>query len=118
MYSLLAENWLAFALRGFAALTFGILAFLFPNITLTVLIILFGSFALIDGILSFAAAINHTDHDRWRTLLLQGIIGIMVGIVTLFWPGITTLWLLSFIAAWAIITGIFEVLIAIKIRQE
>jgi uncharacterized membrane protein HdeD (DUF308 family) len=119
MLTLLAENWWALAIRGVAAIIFGILAILFPGITLTVLVILFASYALVDGVFSIVAAIkNQAEKSRWWALLLEGILGIAVGIFTLFWPGITELVWLSFIAAWAILTGILEIIAAIRLRQE
>src|SRR6185369_9681998 len=113
MLTILAENWWALAIRGIAAIIFGVLALLFPSITLTVLVILFASYAFVDGVFTiFAAFRNRSDRSHLWVLLLEGVLGIAVGILTLFWPGITTLALLSFIAAWAIFTGILEIVAA------
>ena len=119
MLTILAENWWALAIRGIAAIIFGVLALLFPSITLTVLVILFASYAFVDGVFTiFAAFRNRSDRSHLWVLLLEGVLGIAVGILTLFWPGITTLALLSFIAAWAIFTGILEIVAAVRLRKE
>jgi uncharacterized membrane protein HdeD (DUF308 family) len=119
MVAQLSRNWWAVALRGVAAILFGILAFIWPGITLQVLVLFFGAYALVDGIFAVIAAFtNRAEHDRWWVLLLEGIVGIIVGILTFLYPGVTALVLLYFIAAWAIVTGIFEIIAAIRLRQE
>lgn len=118
MVHLLARNWWAVALRGLVAIIFGILTLVAPHITLLVLIIYFGAYALVDGILAVYLAIRGRDNLRhWGWLLFQGIVGILIGILTFRWPGVTTFVLLAFIAAWAIITGISEIFEAIELRR-
>lgn len=115
----LVGNWWALALRGLFGLLFGILAFMWPGITLQVLVLLFGAYALVDGIFAIIAALaGRTEGIPWWALLLEGIVGIGAGIVTLFWPGITAFVLLIMIAAWAIVTGIFEIAAAVRLRKE
>jgi uncharacterized membrane protein HdeD (DUF308 family) len=115
----LARNWWALALRGLVALFFGIAAFVWPGITLRVLVLLFGAYALVDGIFSIAAAVTATPKGvPWWALLVEGLAGIAVGVLTFAWPGITQLVLLYMIAAWALVTGVFEIVAAIRLRKE
>jgi uncharacterized membrane protein HdeD (DUF308 family) len=94
--------------RGIAAILFGIIALVWPKLTLTVLVLLFGIFAVIGGIATVAAALRGTSLPGWRLLLFEGILGILAGAVALVWPNITALAFLYLLAAWAIITGILE----------
>ena len=97
-------------LRGILALVFGILALvLSPGITLTFLVYLFGAYALISGISAAAMALRYTKEQGWVLLLVEGILGILAGIVAFVWPGITALVFLFLIAAWAIVTGLMEI---------
>jgi uncharacterized membrane protein HdeD (DUF308 family) len=78
----------------------------------------FGAFAFADGLLAIVSAIRRRgDHDRWWVLVLEGLVGIGAGVVTLFWPGITALALLYVIAAWALVTGGLEIAAAIRLRS-
>ena len=97
-----------FLFRGIAAILFGILTLVWPNITLVVLVLLFGIFAVISGITAVAAALRNRAEQGWGLLLFEGIVGILAGVVALVWPGITALVFLYLLAAWAIITGIME----------
>lgn len=118
MDTLLVRNWWAVGLRGLAAIIFGILALVVPSITLIVLIAFFGAYALIDGVLAVYLAIRGRENNRnWGWLLVEGIAGILIGILTFRWPGVTALVLLAFIAAWAIITGAMEIFQAIELRR-
>lgn len=115
---LLARNWWLFLLRGVAALMFGVLSLVWPGISLATLILLFGAYALVDGIFALTAAIvgrGSTDIRWW--LVLVGLVGIGIGIVTFFWPGLTALTLLYFIASWVIATGVLQVVGAIELRN-
>lgn len=115
----MAQNWWLLAVRGAAAILFGIAAFLWPGLTLAVLVLLFGAYALVDGIFAVIAGFTaRGENERWWMMILVGIAGIIVGILTFFWPGMTAFVLLIFIAAWAIITGIFQVVAAIRLRRE
>jgi uncharacterized membrane protein HdeD (DUF308 family) len=115
----LTHNWWLLALRGLVAVIFGVIAFIWPGITLFALIMLFGAFALVNGVLSvLLAAKAPKGYPRFGSLLIGGLCGIFAGIITFFWPGLTALGLLILIAVWAIVTGIMEIYAAIKLRKE
>lgn len=115
---ILANNWWAVALRGVAAIIFGILTFVFPGITLELLVLWFGVYAIFDGVLNLIAAWRHHDPaQRWWVLAVEGLAGIAAGVLTFIWPAITTVVLLFLIAAWAIVTGILEIAAAVRLRR-
>jgi uncharacterized membrane protein HdeD (DUF308 family) len=115
---ILARNWGLVALRGVVALLFGILTLFNPAITLLVLVMLFGAYALVDGIFTVIAAIVHRRGERhWVALIISGLVGIAIGIVTFFMPGITALALLFLIAVWAIVTGLAQIVAAVRLRR-
>jgi len=115
----LARNWWALVLRGFFDVLFGIAAFVWPGITLAVLVLLYGAFALVDGSFAIAAVlVGRTRGMPSWALLVEGLAGIAVGAITFFWPGITQLALLFLIAAWAVVTGVFEIVAAVRLRKE
>jgi len=118
MKHMLVSNWKMFLVRGILAVLFGIGTLLMPGITLIALVALFGAYALIDGvILSVLALKGRKAHPNWWLMLLAGLISIAASIVTVVWPDITAATLLYLIAAWAIVTGGFEVLYAIRFRK-
>lgn len=118
MLDALARNWGIILLRGILAILFGILTFIWPGITLITLVLLYGAFAFIDGVLAIAAAITGgAPAPRWW-LALIGLFGIAAGVLTILWPHITALVLLLFIAGWAIASGVMQIVGAIKLRQE
>ena len=116
----LADNWWLLLLRGIAAIAFGVLAFIWPGITLLTLTLLWGAYAITDGVLAFWAAIADKGGDtasRWWFALF-GVISVGAGVVTFVWPGPTTFALLIVIAAWAIIGGVLQIWGAIQLRKE
>ncbi|HEX3465440.1 MAG TPA: HdeD family acid-resistance protein [Candidatus Elarobacter sp.] len=117
MIERLTSHWWLFLIRGILALALGILMPLFPGATIYVLAILFGAYAFVDGIVAIAAAIrmNHAEHN-WGWLLVEGVLGVLVGVITFFYPTITVLWLIYLFAAWAILTGIAAIVAAIRLR--
>jgi uncharacterized membrane protein HdeD (DUF308 family) len=110
------RHWWVVALRGVAAIIFGILAFIWPGITIAVLVLFFGAYAIVDGALAVYSAFRSRGQHFWATLL-EGVVGIAAGLVAFFWPGITALALLFVIAAWAILTGVLEIYGAIRLRS-
>lgn len=96
----LSRNWWALALRGLAAIVFGVLAFALPGITLAALILLFGAYMLVDGVLAIFAAMRAArSESRWWLLLVEGVLGVLAGVVAFAVPSITALVLLYFVAA-------------------
>ena len=117
--AILARNWWAVGLRGLIAILFGLAAFFWPGLTLFALVILFGAYALVDGIFAILAAVRAAEqHTRWWSLVVEGLVGIAVGLLTFFYPGVTAVALLYIIAAWAIVTGTLEIIAAIQLHQE
>ena len=114
-----AGHWWALALRGAIAILFGLAALLRPDIALEALILLFGAYALVDGVFAIVGIFGGTrgGTPRWL-LLIEGIAGILAGLIAFVLPGLTALVLLYLISAWAIVTGIFEIATAIRLRQE
>jgi uncharacterized membrane protein HdeD (DUF308 family) len=118
MVHALAKNWWLLLLRGIAAIIFGLLAFAWPGITLLTLILFYGAFALVDGVLAIIAAITGgAPAPRWW-LVIVGLLGIAAGLLTFLMPGLSALVLLFFIAGWAIATGVFQIIGAIQLRKE
>jgi uncharacterized membrane protein HdeD (DUF308 family) len=115
----LSRNWWVLLLRGIVAILFGVLTFMRPGISLASLVLLFGAYALADGVLGAWTAISHRkDRENWWVLLLEGVLGIGVGVLTLVKPGVTALVLLFYIAIWAIATGVLEIVTAVRLRKE
>ena len=119
MLEALKRGWWLLVLRGVCAVLFGILTFIWPTVTLAVLVIFFGAYALVNGLMTLGVAFRAPSGMPGRgTMILLGILGVAAGVLTFFYPGITALSLLVVIAWWAIITGIFEIATAIKLRKE
>jgi len=112
-------HWWALAIRGGIAILFGLAALLRPGIALEALILLFGAYALVDGVFAIVGVFGGTrgGTPRWL-LLIEGIAGILAGLIAFVLPGLTALLLLYLVAAWAIFTGIFEIATALRLRRE
>ena len=114
----LAKHWWVLALRGVAAIVFGVLAFAWPGITVVSLVILYGAYALVDGVFSIFAAIGGgTPAPRWW-LAVVGVIGILAGLIAFANPVLVGVYLLLFIGIWAIVSGVMEIIGAIRLRKE
>ncbi len=108
MFEFLTRKWWVIALRGILGILFGIVALVYPGITLVVLALVFGAYAFVDGIFAIGSAIGHGGREAvWY--VLEGILGIAVGVATFFYPGLTAQALIYMVGLWAILTGIFEV---------
>jgi uncharacterized membrane protein HdeD (DUF308 family) len=118
MLQVLARNWWVVVLRGLCGVLFGLVAFAWPGVTLGALVLLWGAYALADGVLAIASAFSGSSGQPWWVLALEGIAGLGAAAATFFYPGLTALVLLYVIAAWAILTGVFEIAAAIRLRKE
>ncbi|RZU51152.1 uncharacterized membrane protein HdeD (DUF308 family) [Krasilnikovia cinnamomea] len=122
MVEMLSRYWWAVVLRGIAAILFGVVALVWPGPTVFALVLLFGAYVLVDGVFTLASVLGR-NRDGVRTgsrgwLIVQGIAAVLIGILTFVWPGATTLVLLWLIAAWALITGVLQVVAAVRLRRE
>jgi len=119
MATLSGMHWWALALRGIVAILFAILAFIVPGVTLAAIVLLFGAYALVDGIVAIVSAIRAAHgHRPWGAFLLEGVVGIVAGLITLFVPAITLAFLIYVVGAWAIITGVLEIAAAVRLRKH
>jgi uncharacterized membrane protein HdeD (DUF308 family) len=115
---LLARNWWLLALRGLVAVIFGVLAFVWPEVTILTLVYLFGAYAMANGILAFVVAYKAPKgYSRLGSLIVGGVISIAAGIIAFLLPEITALGLVILIAAWAIVTGVLEIVAAMRLRK-
>jgi uncharacterized membrane protein HdeD (DUF308 family) len=113
MVAAMSRNWWTIALRGALAILFGILAFIWPGLTVQVLVILVGAFALVEGVANIALGVR--GREGWA--LLEGAISVVAGVVFLVWPGLSALALLYLVAAWAILTGVARIVAAFQLRR-
>ena len=119
MAAVLLRNWWVLLLRGLIAIAFGVMLWFQPSISLAALVLLFGAYVMVDGILGVWTAIaDRKVREHWVLLLIWGLLGIGVGILTFVVPGITALVLVFYIAIWAIATGVLEIVAAIRLRKE
>ncbi|HVN30746.1 MAG TPA: HdeD family acid-resistance protein [Thermoanaerobaculaceae bacterium] len=119
MRALLSKYWWLVLLRGTLAIVFGILAWRWPGLTLGMLVLFFGAYALVAGLSAVIAGIaGRKESEDWWVLLLEGLVGIGIGILTFRAPGLTTVALLFFIAIWAMVSGLMQVVTAIRLRKE
>jgi uncharacterized membrane protein HdeD (DUF308 family) len=115
----LKRHWWVPVIRGVAAVVFGVMAFVYPGLTVEVLVLLFGAWVLVDGVFRVIGALGHRSSDReWGFDLIIGIMGIIIGFLTFHAPRITALALIIYIAAWALMIGATEIALAIKLRRE
>jgi uncharacterized membrane protein HdeD (DUF308 family) len=113
----MSGTWWAMVLRGIVAVLFGLAALFWPGLTLFVLLVCFGVYAMVDGLLAIVAGIRASGGRRWL-LLAEGALGVLAGLVVLFWPGTTALVVVYVISAWAIFTGLLKVVMAVAFRRE
>lgn len=117
MLSMLSKNWWVFLLRGLIAVAFGIIALLQPGIALSALILLFAVYAIADGIGHLLLLFSVVRVSPWWVHLLSGLLSLAAGIIALAWPSLTAGALLILVASWAIVTGVFAIIAAIRFRS-
>lgn len=114
----LANNWWMFLIRGIFAIIFGIVALIMPQVTFLSLVLIFGAFAMVDGVFALVSAFtSNAKSENWWWIILGGILGIIIGLLTLFQPASMATAMLLLIAAWALATGFFEIVTAIRLRK-
>jgi uncharacterized membrane protein HdeD (DUF308 family) len=118
MRDLLTRSWWMLALRGVLAILFGVLAILWPGLTLLWLIALFAAFALLGGAASIWGAIHARDTSGWGIMLLLGIVSVIAGVMAVIYPGITALTLILLVGANALVTGVLDIVAAIRLRKQ
>lgn len=117
--TVLSRNWWKLLLRGLVAIGFGVLTFIRPGISLAALVLTFGAYALIDGVLAIWTAIDGRDRiEHWVVLLIGGLSSVGIGILTFMAPGITAIALLFYIALWAILVGVTGIIAGVRLRKE
>jgi uncharacterized membrane protein HdeD (DUF308 family) len=118
--SRITSHWWVPLLRGIVAVIFGVVILLYPISSVSVLVVLFGAFMFVDGILNIVTALRfaHPDTGHWWAILVQGIVGIAIGLITFFLPGLTAVTLGFLVGIWAIITGVLEVVAAFRLRRD
>lgn len=115
----IARWWWTYIIRGLVAVAFGVLAFLAPPWGIAVLVALFGAWALVDGVTGLVGGIRSRGRDRsWWLSILEGIVGIVAGVFAFLFPAQAAVALIFIIAAWAIITGVFEIVAAVRLREQ
>ena len=116
----LTRSWWLMLLRGIASILFGIAAFVWPGLTVLALTLLYGAFAMADGILALGAALTRSGDRSIPTwwLVVIGLLGIAAGTVAFLWPGLTAFALVIMIGAWAVAIGIMEIIGAVWLRHE
>ena len=115
----MSRDWWVILLRGIVGVLFGVLAFAWPGATLLALVLVWGVYAIVDGGFALYQMVEAGQQQRrWWPYLIEGLVGIGAGVMAFAWPGITALALVFLIAAWAIVTGVFEIIAAIDLRKQ
>lgn len=119
MSTLLARNWGFVLLRGLLALLFGVVVVLLPRAAIASLILLFSAYMLADGLFTILSAIRAArSNERWGWLLLEGVADIVAGVVAFLLPGIALLSFVLLVSAWAIVSGVFMIAAAVRLRPD
>jgi uncharacterized membrane protein HdeD (DUF308 family) len=111
--------WWMLLVRGILTALFGVIALVSPGIALLALVLVFGVYAILDGVAAIVLGIrSRTGESHWGWQIVQGVVSVLAGIVALAWPGITTLALLFVVAFWAIVLGVAEVVQSFAARRD
>ncbi|MFD0886108.1 HdeD family acid-resistance protein [Streptosporangium algeriense] len=113
----LARTWWVYLVRGVCAILFGVLALVWPAITVLALVTVFGAYAIVDGVFALFGAGRGAGLGSRGWMIFYGVVSILTGIAVFVWPGVTALVLLFFIAAWAVVTGVLEIVAGIRLRK-
>lgn len=118
MFDIMARNWWAYAIQGLAAVVFGVLTLIWPGSSLEAMIALFGAFAVVTGAMLVAASFDAARRRlHWGSLLANGILSLIAGLVIWFWPGLTALAVLYLVVAWALVMGILSIVASVEFRE-
>jgi uncharacterized membrane protein HdeD (DUF308 family) len=119
MKDLLQKSWWMLALQGLFALVFGVLAVLWPGVTILWLVIMFAVYALLSGAVAVIASIASRNEDkRWWLVLLLGLVSLAAGVIAIVNPALTAITLVLLMGANAVVTGIFQIAIAVRLRKQ
>ena len=118
LLEMMARNWWAVVLRGVVAILFGMMAWIWPGVTLGALVFLWGCYAFADGVLALISAFSAASKTPWWAHGLIGIVSIGAALVAFVYPGLTAVGLLFVIAFWAIVTGVLAIAAAFELRRE
>ncbi|MCL2297635.1 MAG: HdeD family acid-resistance protein [Proteobacteria bacterium] len=117
-FDVFSNSWQSFLLRGVLAIAFGVVALLLPNTMLTTLVLIFGAFVLVDGLITIASALKTRDENKhWRISLLEGLLAVLVGGFAFFAPSFTGVALILTIGVWAVAAGMLRLFVGIKLRR-
>lgn len=115
----LRDNWWIPLIRGIAAILFGIIALAMPGLTAYALMIAFGAYAVVDGVMAIYLGFKRKSTDEaWWAWVIDGILSILIGLMALFWTEATAVVFIIWIAAWAFVAGIMRIVAAIRLRKE
>jgi uncharacterized membrane protein HdeD (DUF308 family) len=115
---ILVKNWWSLVIRGFAAILLGLITVVWPGIRSGSFALVFFAYALVDGLVGIAGAVRAAEQrERWGPLFIEGLAGVGAAMITIAWPAITDLTLMYVIAAWALVTGVLEIVTALQLRE-
>jgi uncharacterized membrane protein HdeD (DUF308 family) len=119
MSAILAQNWWAVALRGAAAIIFGIIALTATGPAMLSLVLIYGAYMLVDGVFAIVAAVRAARrHDRWGVFVLEGVVSLVAAAVAFLLPGITLIAFVILIAAWAMVSGVVALVAMFRVRRD